>query len=430
MLALNYLFLGRFDAARAFMLNGGFIHQCAQKPIDDILVLCQQGSAPLCDTVVCNELPYYQSAFASSHMREHMEKYLMNVLPPDFVRRMSFAAHCGHDSGGTTWVNDYVSVIDNDWISSPHRSKRVLKGLDQSCIQITMLRTETGHSTAMSIRVSHTLKTLFIKYSQDQNVSLRSLRFSFDGKTLFLSSASKKTPEQLGIRNHDVIRVSSASSSSMSQKDQETTTTTQKDYAPSKKVDKKRKRKCKRIKSMISSKAVAIDNAQCHKLKHSQFLSKLFEEVEPRFRAIRQRLNTLALERTSPKEKSPKLTSTPPAEEAVYSANVGGKAGRSSYVIQVGEVNNLYKSSKKTNRIVPKFHMIDLHGYTRLEALDKLNESLPQWEKHAMEGSYPFVAPVVIICGGGNQVISETVSKWIKQNKVSNAPKNLFARAA
>jgi DNA-nicking Smr family endonuclease len=134
-----------------------------------------------------------------------------------------------------------------------------------------------------------------------------------------------------------------------------------------------------------------------------------------------------------PKEKSAKLTSIPTAQDAVYNADmagVGGKAGRSSYVIQVGEVDNLYKSSKKLSGTIPKFQMIDLHGYTQLEALDKLNQCLPRWEKYAMEGSYPYVAPVLIICGGGNQIISETVSKWIKQNKVSNAPKNLFARAA
>ncbi|KAL3791738.1 hypothetical protein HJC23_007505 [Cyclotella cryptica] len=431
MLALHYLFLGKFDDARAFMLNGGFIHQCAQKPIEDILVLCQRGSVPLCDSVVSKELPYYQNAFASSHTREHMEKYLMKVLPPDFVRRMSFAAHSGHqsESGLSTWINDYVSVIGNDWGSS-HRSKRVLKGLDNSCIQITMHHTETERSTEMSIRASHALKELFIKYSEEQRVSLRSLRFSFAGKTLFLSSASNKTPLQLGIRNHDVILVSLAASSSLSQDDQEPTNPTRKDDVLSKKVNKKRK--CKGVKSRPSSIATISDSAQSHKVKHSQALSELFEEVEPKFRAIRQRLNTLALERTVPKSKSSKMTPTPRVQP-VFNANmsgVGGKAGRSSYVIQVGEVDNLYKSSKKSTRPGPKFQMIDLHGHTQLEALNKLNECLPQWEKYAMEGSYPFVALVIIICGGGNQILSETVSKWIKQNNVSNAPKNVFALAA
>jgi DNA-nicking Smr family endonuclease len=77
--------------------------------------------------------------------------------------------------------------------------------------------------------------------------------------------------------------------------------------------------------------------------------------------------------------------------------------------------------------------MIDLHGCNQIEALDKLNQSLPQWEKYAMEGSYPFVAPVVIVCGGGNQILSDTVSQWIKENNVSNAPKKKtykYARAA
>ncbi|KAL7490194.1 hypothetical protein ACHAW6_015942 [Cyclotella cf. meneghiniana] len=431
MIALNYLFLGQVDAARAFMLNGGFIHQCAQKPIEDILILCQRGSAPLCDLVVKKELPYYQNAFASSHLREHMERYLMSVLPPDFVRRMSFAAHSGHQTGMSTWVSNYVSVIGNDWRSSSHRTKRVIKGVDDSSIQITMLHNETALST--SIRVSHTLKELFIKFSEEKGVSLRSLRFSFKGKPLFLSSASNKTPAQLGMKNHDVIHVFSTTSISSSQDDLEYPTVICTHKEPSKNVNKHCRSEGKRVKSITSSITVTTDIAQSHKLQHSQALSKLFEEVEPKFRAIRQRLNTSALERTLPKEKSAKMASSPPAQEAAYNADiavVGGKAGRSFYVIQVGEVHNLYKSSKKLTGTIPEFHMIDLHGYTRLDALDKLNECLPRWEKYAMEGSYPFVAPVLIVCGGGNQIISETVSKWIKHNKVSNAPRKLFARAA
>lgn len=41
-----------------------------------------------------------------------------------------------------------------------------------------------------------------------------------------------------------------------------------------------------------------------------------------------------------------------------------------------------------------------------------------------MKGEYPWVITVDIICGGGNQILSETVETWIKsKTNVANAPK-------
>ena len=71
--------------------------------------------------------------------------------------------------------------------------------------------------------------------------------------------------------------------------------------------------------------------------------------------------------------------------------------------------------------------MIDLHGLTKDEALNKLDNNLPKWVDTAMKGEHPFVIPLKIVCGGGNQILSEAVESWIKQNdQVSNAPKNLY----
>jgi hypothetical protein len=68
-----------------------------------------------------------------------------------------------------------------------------------------------------------------------------------------------------------------------------------------------------------------------------------------------------------------------------------------------------------------------LHGYTREQALVKLDENLKIWVDTAMKGAYPFVIVVHIICGCGNLLISETVQKWIKsREKVRNAPKNAY----
>ncbi len=42
-----------------------------------------------------------------------------------------------------------------------------------------------------------------------------------------------------------------------------------------------------------------------------------------------------------------------------------------------------------------------------------------------MKGEYPWVIPVDIICGGGNQSLREVVAAWIKrENQVGKRPKN------
>ncbi|KAL7523690.1 hypothetical protein ACHAXR_000289 [Thalassiosira sp. AJA248-18] len=108
----------------------------------------------------------------------------------------------------------------------------------------------------------------------------------------------------------------------------------------------------------------------------------------------------------------------------------GGKAGKSHYTIHVGEVENLYKTTKPNAMLVSHpsasapLETLDLHGCTREEALTKLDESLKVWVDAAMQGSYPFVQSAMIVCGCGNQILSEVTSNWIGSNhNVSNAPK-------
>lgn len=431
MIALNYLLLDQLDMSRRYMLNGAFIHQCAHKPLNDILELCNNLQKPLYDDVVDAQLPYYQGAFLLSRSKADIEKYLMRVVPSDLRKQMSFASHAAHKSRSSTWVQDYVNCIDSDWGSSSSQPKRVIKGIDESYINITILNTESNDSFHMSTQVSRTLKEVFTKYSEEKGTPLRSLRFIFDGKPLFLSTASNKTPSQLGMRDHDVMCVSSVISSNTSTQNEDAETRAEPSKkALTKKNHKKRTNRGKRAKSSHVAYIKQVD----HKVEHSRALTRLFQEAGPQFQVIRQQLNNLSLERTQPKEKSFKRRATASVNQPVNNPNLDGmmgKAGKSSYLVHVGEVNNLYKSSKKSSVNAPRSKIVDLHGCSQLEALEKLNESLPQWERYAMEGSYPFVAPVVIVCGGGNQVLSETVQQWIHEHpSVANAPKNMFASAA
>ena len=178
---------------------------------------------------------------------------------------------------------------------------------------------------------------------------------------------------------------------------------------------------------------IALDeNDDKFKEAHSIELSKIFKEAETMFKAIRQKLNNLTLERTGPKTK---LSSTDRSRETSiisedHNPNYlvqGGKAGKSSYTINVGQVENLYKSSKRKYSLAKSSNQracIDLHGLTSDEAIGRLDKALIGWVDTAMKGEYPWVIPVDIICGGGNQILSETVKTWIKCKKnVANVPR-------
>ena len=77
------------------------------------------------------------------------------------------------------------------------------------------------------------------------------------------------------------------------------------------------------------------------------------------------------------------------------------------------------KPSKKSGNSHGRLPVLDLHGYTKNEALIKLVDT-------AMQGHHPWVIEVQIICGAENQILSEVVETWMRQNKtVCNASKNV-----
>ena len=59
----------------------------------------------------------------------------------------------------------------------------------------------------MKISKSTKLKSLFDNYAEERSASLRSLRFSREGSTLFLSSVGKKTPTDLDLSDGATITV-------------------------------------------------------------------------------------------------------------------------------------------------------------------------------------------------------------------------------
>lgn len=284
----------------------------------------------------------------------------------------------------------------------------------------------------LNIGSSTTLRTLFNDYAEKRGISLRSLRFTYDEKTLFLSSIGNTTPDELNMVNQDVITVHNTKilheSGNIGYP-----TKIEPTYVRSQKRNNSTKKKKDRGKKEQRKQEEPIKTlAEC-KASHSRILSKLHEEVQSKLKGIRMRLNTLDLKQQTPKQKRKNKTKKKTQKNVVdhqmmfRNYGIGGKAGKPYFAVHVGEVENLFKTTKPSRNVLYSASTLDLHGYTRDEALLKLNKSLPAWVDIAMKGSYPFVIPVMIVCGCGNQVLSETVEKWIRGHaQVANSPKGLL----
>jgi hypothetical protein len=345
---------------------------------------------------------------------------------------------------------NYVGSIGADWSgsgSSPKSQQRSpSKTSDGTNIQIILVDdTNEDECHSFDIGSSTTLKTVFNEYAEKRSVSLRSLRFSYAGKTLFLSTIGNRTPEEMQMRDRDVISVHDTNTSSSQESSNNTSNETNKSSSSknsksssSKSSSKKNKGKKnkKSKKHPIYSSTLSLDE---YKAQHSKVLSKLHEEVQSQLKDIRMRLNALDLERQPPKQKKKNKRKDKSKVGCVdfqvlpTKPGVGGKAGKPFFPVQVGEVQNLYKTTKPTilSSRLSSYNtpVLDLHGCTREEALVKLDDSLKVWVDVAQRGNYPFVMSAEIVCGCGNQILSETVQEWIKTSRhVCNTPKNLIPR--
>ena len=270
------------------------------------------------------------------------------------------------------------------------------------------------------------LKSFFNDYAEKRGASVRSFRFSYNGKTMFLSSVGKQSPEELNMQDQDVITVHDTRTSAAEEKSCVLHQTRKKGHEKSGKTQKRNKCKSKKRRTKYEEQAVTLEE---YKRRHSMTLSRVHEEVQPRLKTIRTRLNALGLERQPPKKKK-----TTKKKKLVNGADlrvlpnltVGGKAGKPSFLVRVGEESNLYRTTKlRQTHGSCDIPVLDLHGFTREEALFKLEESRKVWVDMAIQGSYPFVIPAMIVCGCGNQILSEMVQKWIRSTEnICNAPKN------
>ncbi|KAL7535987.1 hypothetical protein ACHAWF_005327 [Thalassiosira exigua] len=142
---------------------------------------------------------------------------------------------------------------------------------------------------------------------------------------------------------------------------------------------------------------------------------------------IRNKLNNETLQKSAKKvrKSSSKKRDQFTPDPGSIGDSFGGKAGKVIYPVLFGE-GNLYATSKSftTER---KPVVLDLHGLSRDDAVEKLNKSLSSWVNTAMKGGYPFVLLVDIMCGGRNQILSDAVKDWVRNNRqVANRPKSQY----
>lgn len=167
---------------------------------------------------------------------------------------------------------------------------------------------------------------------------------------------------------------------------------------------------------------------------HSPQLSRVFTEVAPWFELRRQRSSTLNLTFTPPKNRRVKRSPVAIDPLSYHTNNpssdgMDGKTGVLFSAVHIGDPENLYNTSILAQIQNQKSLSFVLHGLTKTEAIHELNAKLPTWIDIVMRDAYPWVIRMVIICGGGNQILSEAVNEWIRGNEnVAKAPKKKFSR--
>lgn len=434
-MALQYMIIGQVPEAKALIMNGCFLQQICNTPIEEIINAIDRG-----DTITPESISFFSEGLVAISSEERISDFLKQRVTPDYQRRMAFATKT--DSRQDR-IQNYIDQISVDWGSGSdkkHDAMRRRLSLNsevvESYIEIILVDSSSKVKTTVRCGSTLTLKMLFKQYAEERDVPLRRLRFSYNGRTLFLSSVGNQTLQDLNMRHLDSIFVidneslareeeSSGSSSSDESKESNDPRLRSIGTRNKKSPNVSKRTQCRRA-SWAGPERI-IDMEEHLKLQHSVRLSRVFVEASPRFEEVRQKLNAMNLACCPPKDKTSKKKSmtSEPVDFNPNNVGLGGKAGVPLYEVRVGETENLYKVIKP---LKVKPFTIDLHGFSMDEALSELDANLPGWIDVAMRGAYPWVISGVIICGGGNQILSEAVDQWIKGNvNVAKAPKRRFA---
>ncbi|KAL7492488.1 hypothetical protein ACHAWT_001644 [Skeletonema menzelii] len=328
MLAYEYLNLGETHIAHALIRCGAFLNQLTKGTV----TMTEMAAMSNEDLADAKKLPIYMYAVKACTDGKEMN-YLRKALPLKYMKALGFEA-----SSSNVPSMKYVDSVANDWGGASSKKHRSNQDEDTTKIKVILSNKDDMVDIEKAISVSAILKTLFNDYADECGVSLRSLRFSFNGSMLFLSTAGNMTAKDLGIEDGGVIEVSNVNS-----------TVTKENKPPeTSRVSEGRKRKEKKRSSVLKASQIkkgrqssVIFNPETDRQRHSRKLTKVLDEMEVQLKGIRQNINESMLLCQKSKTRRPSSRkSLNASSNTVFNpsmAGLGGKAGRTSFSVNVGE---------------------------------------------------------------------------------------------
>lgn len=175
-------------------------------------------------------------------------------------------------------------------------------------------------------------------------------RVVHNSKSLFLSSSRKTTLLDLGFHDGDTVEIGGVGRAK-EDRPRESLEKAAKTEHPSHKTNKNAKGPKTKNRSGRTPSAPSGQNlAAQHKQEHSKSMNPVLEELSPKLKRIRNRLQSLTIRKTAPKvrcheTKAVNTTRAAPIFLFADESNVK-KAGKAAYAILVGEVSNHHKTSK------------------------------------------------------------------------------------
>ena len=277
---------------------------------------------------------------------------------------------------------------------------------------------DKSKGTKQDIYINRTTK---IKVMMALFAGSKCCRIVHRGKSVFLSDGGdEKRLNEIGVREKDVIILIEKTTTSKVNEEKALLLANGDNYCRKSAVHDTARKSMPRPRRTSSRKSsVDYDIVVPDRVKHSGLLTRVFEEAEPMFVRRRRMLNELAIKKCIPKVRNSQIKTegSDPLCPSIFShVDVRGKAGKVHFSVTVGEPDFLYRTSKVHVNKIRSCLTLDLHGCTKGEAIEKMNGLLPVWMATAMK-DHPYTVNVNIVCGGGHQILSETVEGWIKSQK-------------
>ena len=285
---------------------------------------------------------------------------------------------------------------------------------------ITVVNKSGGEKMELFINITCRIKVLMTLFESHAaqgmvNFSSRCYRIVHRGRSIFLSDGGdEKRLHELGVQDKDVIIIVEINNRNHTAKIDQSGTPNEISAAKNVRSKSDIMPRPKRVSCRKSSTSYEI--AIPDRVRHSGLLTRVFQEAEPKFTKRRLYLASLAIKKCNPKTRQKTNQILTPTSHNISTESTCGKPGRVYFPITVGDHNYLYRSSKVEKNCPKTRQIVDLHGCTKSQAIEKLNKSLPKWIEFANR-SHPYTVNVDVICGGGKQLLSEAVEQWIRESR-------------